>query len=34
MMQVVHQSATEVTYDKPDHCPDNRFQCWIHAARL
>src|ERR1700691_1162622 len=33
-MPVEHDSTTEMTQDKPDDCPENHFECWIHQARL
>jgi len=34
VMPVVHNSATEMTQDKPEHSRKNRLERWIHQARL
>jgi hypothetical protein len=34
MMPVMHQSATEMTENKPEYGPENRLECRIHPKRL
>jgi hypothetical protein len=33
-MPVVHDSATEMTEDKPEHCRENRLERWIHDGKI
>jgi hypothetical protein len=30
-MPVVHEGATEVTYNKPNYCEENTLDAWGHA---
>jgi hypothetical protein len=33
-MPVVHDSAANMTEDKPEHSPENRLECWIHDGKI
>jgi hypothetical protein len=32
-MPVVHDSAANMTEDKPEHSPENRLESWIHDGK-